>query len=107
MRPSRRAATALHMYAPMLVVEVLTSRVPSAFSASVGRPVRSSVIATNDAQVPRAYSRRSASFEPPRADAVAGNNSDNAASTATNPTLIGHLPWLIGRYPCRPPQNPL
>ena len=36
MRPSRWATTALHMYAPMFVVDVLTSRVPSAFS-DVGR----------------------------------------------------------------------
>ena len=42
------------MYAPMFVVEVWTLRVPSAFSVSAGRPLCSSVMATNDAQVPAA-----------------------------------------------------
>ena len=51
------ATTALHMYAPMFVVDVCTLRVPSYLSESAGSPVRSSVIATNDAHVPRAYSR--------------------------------------------------
>ena len=51
MMPSRSAATALHMYAPMLVVDVCTSVVPSACSWSVGSPLRVSTIATNDAQV--------------------------------------------------------
>jgi hypothetical protein len=38
----------------MLVVEVCTSRLPSACSWSVGSPDWSSTIATNDAQVSRA-----------------------------------------------------
>jgi hypothetical protein len=42
------------MYAPMFVVEVWTERVPSASSRSAGSPVWSSVMATNDAQVPAA-----------------------------------------------------
>ena len=54
MMPSRSAATALHMYAPMLVVDVCTSRSPPAWSWSVGSPLCSSVIATNDCHVPRA-----------------------------------------------------
>ena len=54
MIPRRSAATALHMYAPMFVVDVCTERVPSASSRSVGRPVAGSVIATNEAQVPSA-----------------------------------------------------
>ena len=51
MKPSRRATTALHMYAPMFVVEVWTLVVPSALSTSAGSPLFASVIATNDAQV--------------------------------------------------------
>src|SRR3954451_10860905 len=37
-RPRRSAATALHMYAPMLVVEVCTLRDPSASRLSAGSP---------------------------------------------------------------------
>jgi hypothetical protein len=54
MIPSCSAATALHMYAPMFVVDVCTLVVPSVLSASGGRPVRSSVIAANERQVPSA-----------------------------------------------------
>ncbi len=54
MIPSRSAATALHRYAPMLVGEVGVLRVPSLLTKSAGSPVCSSVIATIDAQVPRA-----------------------------------------------------
>ena len=50
--PSRSAATALHMYAPMFVVEVWTLVLPSLFRMSAGRPEERSVIATNDAHVP-------------------------------------------------------
>ena len=55
MIPSRSAATALHMYAPMFVVDVCTLVVPSALSTSAGRPEFSSVIAANDAHVVSAY----------------------------------------------------
>jgi hypothetical protein len=41
----------------MLVVEVWTLRVPSAFRMSAGRPDLASVIASNDAHVALAYSR--------------------------------------------------
>ena len=51
MIPSRSATSALHMYAPMFVVEVWTLVLPSALSASAGSPLRASVIATNDAHV--------------------------------------------------------
>jgi hypothetical protein len=51
MIPSRSAATALHMYAPMFVVEVCTERDPSSPSTSAGSPLSSSVIATNEAHV--------------------------------------------------------
>jgi len=51
---SRSAATALHMYAPMLVVDVCTLRVPSRPKMSGGRPLCSSVIAANERQVPSA-----------------------------------------------------
>ena len=54
MIPSRSATSALHMYAPMFVVDVCTLRVPSALSESAGSPLRASVIATNDAHVPSA-----------------------------------------------------
>ena len=54
MTPSRSAATALQRYAPMFVGEVGVLRVPSAFTKSAGSPVRSSVIATNEAHVPAA-----------------------------------------------------
>ena len=54
MIPSRSAATALHRYAPMFVVDVCTSRRPSANSWSVGRPDAGSVIAAIDAHVPAA-----------------------------------------------------
>src|SRR5512133_668146 len=53
--PSRSATSVLHIYAPMLVVEVCTSRLPSACSWSVGSPELASTIATNDAQVSWAY----------------------------------------------------
>ena len=59
MMPRRSAATALHMYAPMFVVDVCTLVVPSALRMSAGSPERSSVIATNDAHVPFAYVRSS------------------------------------------------
>ena len=71
MKPSRCAATALHMYAPMLVVEVWTLVLPSLFRTSAGRPEERSVIATNDAHVPlrvvtqlRGVSRRRQSEQP-------------------------------------------
>ena len=48
---SRSATSALHMYAPMFVVEVWTLVLPSALSASAGSPLCASVIATNDAHV--------------------------------------------------------
>ena len=48
---SRSATSALHMYAPMFVVEVWTLVLPSALSASAGRPLCASVMATNDAHV--------------------------------------------------------
>ena len=51
MKPSRCATTALHMYAPMFVVEVWTLVVPSALSTSAGSPLFASVIATKDAHV--------------------------------------------------------
>ena len=51
MIPSRSATSALHMYAPMFVVEVWTLVLPSEFSASAGSPLCASVIATNDAHV--------------------------------------------------------
>jgi hypothetical protein len=54
MMPSRSATSALHMYAPMFVVEVCTLRVPSNFSVSAGSPLCASVIAANDAHVPSA-----------------------------------------------------
>src|SRR4051794_37538560 len=38
MKPIFCATTALHMYAPMFVVDVCTDVVPSAFSASPGSP---------------------------------------------------------------------
>src|SRR4051812_14054529 len=41
----------------MFVVDVCTLRVPSTPRESAGRPVRSSVMATNDAHVAAAYSR--------------------------------------------------
>ena len=43
--------TALHMYAPMFVVEVWTLVLPSAVEDVGRQPGRSSVIATNDAHV--------------------------------------------------------
>ncbi len=49
--PSFSAATALHMYAPMLVVDVCTLVVPSRLRMSGGRPDRSSVIVANDRHV--------------------------------------------------------
>ena len=49
--PSFSAAMALHMYAPMLVVDVCTSVWPSSKSWSVGSPLSVSTIAVNDAQV--------------------------------------------------------
>ena len=51
MMPSRSAVTALHMYAPMLVVDVWTERLPSLSRMSLGRPDCSSVIAANERQV--------------------------------------------------------
>ena len=51
MMRSRSATSALHMYAPMFVVEVWSLRVPSALSVSAGSPLSRSVIATNDAHV--------------------------------------------------------
>ena len=54
MIPSRSATTVLQRYAPMLVVEVWTLRAPSERRLSAGRPVSSSVIATNPAHVSRA-----------------------------------------------------
>ena len=51
MNPRCRAETALHMYAPMLVVEVWTLLVPSLSRMSAGSPDDGSVIATNDSQV--------------------------------------------------------
>ncbi len=54
MIPSFSATTALHMYAPMLVVDVWTLRVPSRSRMSLGKPERSSVIATNERHVPSA-----------------------------------------------------
>src|ERR1700755_3088908 len=57
MIPSRCAATALHMYAPMLVVDVCTLVVPSALRMSAGNPEAGSVIAAIDAHVVWAYRR--------------------------------------------------
>jgi hypothetical protein len=54
MKPSRCAETALHMQAPMLVVDVWTLVLPSLFRMSAGRPDERSVIATNDLRVPLA-----------------------------------------------------
>jgi hypothetical protein len=51
MMRNRAAATALHMYAPMLVVEVCTSVVPSACNWSVGNPLPVSTIAVKERQV--------------------------------------------------------
>src|ERR1700742_3972159 len=55
MIPSRWAATALHMYAPMFVVDVCTLVVPSALRMSAGNPDAGSVIAAIDAHVSWAY----------------------------------------------------
>jgi hypothetical protein len=49
--PSSRATSVLHMYAPMLVVEVWTLRVPSAARMSAGSPDRGSVMASKERQV--------------------------------------------------------
>ena len=54
MIPSRSATMALHMYAPMFVVDVSALVVPSEFSLSAGSPVVGLVMATNDAHVSRA-----------------------------------------------------
>ena len=54
MIPSRSATMALHMYAPMFVVDVSALVVPSAFSLSAGSPVVGLVMATKDAHVSRA-----------------------------------------------------
>src|SRR5262245_58769135 len=83
----------------MLVVEVCTLVVPSAFSTSAGRPDRSSVIAANDAQVVSAYRRRS----PPFAAAVeTGMNVSSATAAARNLTLISasqRVDFPPGPYP--------
>ena len=55
MMPRRWAATALHMYAPIFVVDVCTLRLPWLVRTSAGRPERPSVIATKDAHVRFAY----------------------------------------------------
>ena len=62
MMPSRSATSALHMYAPMFVVEVCTLRVPSALERVRRQAGPSSVIATNDAHVP---ARSGAARSPP------------------------------------------
>ena len=82
--PSRSAATALHMYAPMLVVDVCTDRLPSASRMSAGRPLRSSVIATNDAHVSRAY--RPSVASPVSAAAGAAVVASIAAHTSAIPS---------------------
>src|SRR5947209_8073229 len=51
MIPSRSAATALHMYAPMSVGDVCTLVLPSPFRTSAGRPDGVSTIAASDAHV--------------------------------------------------------
>jgi hypothetical protein len=53
MKPSRRAETALHMYAPMFVVEVWTLLLPSLLRMSAWSPDDGSVIATNDSTCAR------------------------------------------------------
>ena len=54
MMPSSSATTALHMYAPMFVVDVWTLRVPSLSRMSAGSPLPASVIASNERHVPSA-----------------------------------------------------
>ena len=95
MKPSRSATTALHMYAPMFVVEVCTLRVPSALRMSDGSPDRSSVIATNDAHVFAAYSlswRSLPPCPPPVAAACPAGTSTNAATSAATLLLRMNSP---------------
>src|SRR5689334_1929958 len=79
MMPSRRATTALHMYAPMFVVDVCTLVVPSEFRLSAGSPDDGSVMATNDAHVRWAYCRNGS--RPSWADALAAGTSTSVATT--------------------------
>src|SRR3954471_12281139 len=82
MKPSRRATTALHMYAPMFVVDVCTLVLPSPFRLSAGSPDDRSVMAANDAHVRSAYWRSGS----PRwwADALAAGTSTSAATSAAS-----------------------
>src|SRR4029453_11026930 len=69
----------------MLVVEVWTSRVPSACRLSVGSPEASSTMATNEAQVSPAWRRSVCSSEPAAAlcDGCAAGASAQPASETT------------------------
>src|SRR4051794_2872284 len=90
MMPSRRAATALHMYAPMLVVDVCTLVLPSALRMSAGSPESGSVMAAIDAHVRSAYARSGAPSRPPVVAACAVDAptvTSSATSAATLPTL--------------------
>src|SRR4051794_35308066 len=80
MNPSRRATTALHMYAPMFVVEVCRLVVPSLSRLSAGSPEDASVIASNDAQVRSAYWRSGSRW--PRAEAPEAGTSTSSATSA-------------------------
>ena len=107
MIPSRSATSALHMYAPMLVVEVCTLRVPSASRRSAGSPERSSVIATNEAHVAVAYACN-CSLAPAAdpADTRAGvSMTSSTASTATLATP-GRTAAALRRMGPPPPRHP-
>src|SRR3954469_1509539 len=100
MMPRRCAATALHRYAPMFVVEVCTLGVPSASRLSAGRPEPGSVIAASDAHVCTAYWRSWASPAPVLARAPpAPIATSSAASAATAPTLDRMAAPFPGRRP--------
>src|SRR3954453_12837779 len=81
----------------MLVVDVWTLGVPSAWRLSAGRPLSGSVIATSDAQVSAAYPRsveRSAGLSPvpaAAADATEARASTTARSGAARRADMGYL----------------
>src|SRR5687767_1878993 len=96
MIPSRSATTVLHMYAPMLVVDVCTLAVPSALRLSAGRPVLASVIATKDAQVCSAYPRKVARWAALSPELAAPVVAGNAAAAMTSADRIASSEWRRG-----------
>src|SRR3954447_17013259 len=99
MNPSRRAATALHMYAPMLVVDVWTLVVPSALSTSAGSPESVSTIAVNESHVRCATScGDSVAAEAP----LTGTNTSSATSAAIGRIRSMANRRLPGRYAREP-----